>query len=150
MPALLFKPHTVTRSWTQEALEAEPGGGGEAGPCPGRAVGQGTQFLEAQGLLPFPQVGMEATSSQSQPCSAAPTSLPAWRAQGKRHIPPFPPESTSGAATDTQPSSLCFSCTVAGSLHSRVTKCHLSPGLSDRFLHPSLQRHVWYVMDSSL
>lgn len=92
--------------------EADPRVGGEVGPCPGSGAGQGTLLLQAQGLLPFPQVGTEghllSSRSPARLLSPADTavygSLPVQKAQGKRHVLPFPPESTSGAATDTQPS----------------------------------------------
>lgn len=158
MPSLLLKPHTVTESWTQKAHEAEPRGGGELGPCPGSGVGQGTHILWAQRLLPFPQVGTEGHL------------LPATALLGCSHLPtwPFAAASQQGEQkgkgtshrshqrghlglllTHNLPNSLLL-------LHSRRLpsqkghQSHLSPGLSEPFLHLSLQRHIQYMLDSSL
>lgn len=68
--------------------EAEPRVGGEVGPCPGSGAGQGTLLLQAQGLLPFPQVGTEGhllPAAALLGCSCQPTKQFTAASQYGRH-----------------------------------------------------------------
>lgn len=58
------------------------------------------------GTWPFPWVGTKGHVPATALLGYTPSSFPAQTAQEKRHIPPFPPESTSRAAADSQPPEL--------------------------------------------